>query len=155
MKKAASDNEHLPEDMAFEIFRLLPYIRKCLFRVERILSQHHLLMSHIQILSLLSISGVSSVSEISRKLNIAKPNITLLVDRLIAEGYVARVRDSADRRVVDIVLLDEGRKVIKSMHKSLAKQLTVLERNNPDLPMTDFANAIKFIGELMPRTVFE
>ena len=60
-----------------------------------------------------------SVSEISRRFGIAKPNITPLVDRLISAGLVERVRNKADRRVVDVYILDAGREKLREIQKVL------------------------------------
>ena len=37
------------------------------------------------------------------------PSMTEVVDRLVAEGFVERVRDTDDRRVVKVQLTDRGR----------------------------------------------
>ena len=67
-------------------------------------------LSHVQVLAMLDHRGSLSISEISNSFGIAKPNITPLVDRLIEEGLVMRERNNADRRVVNVVICEEGRK---------------------------------------------
>ena len=64
-----------------------------------------------------------SVSEISRRLGIAKPNITPLVDRLYESGYVDRQHDENDRRVVNIVLLEAGREKLASIRTTICSQI--------------------------------
>lgn len=88
-------------------FDVLPLIRKKLLRMEEAQSDQTLPLSHIQVLSMLR-KGPMSATEISRRLGIAKPNITPMVDRLIADGFVARERSKLDRRVVNIALLPVG-----------------------------------------------
>ena len=60
-----------------------------------------------------------TVSEISRRFNIAKPNITPLVDRLSAEGLVQRQRSETDRRVVNIAILDAGRERLRQTQQAI------------------------------------
>ena len=67
--------------------------------------------------------GSLSITEISRSFGIAKPNITPLVDRLIEEGLVMRERNSADRRVVNVVICEEGRKRLSQIYRGLCDHL--------------------------------
>ena len=93
-----------------------------------------------------------SVSEISRRFGIAKPNITPLVDRLISAGLVERVRNKADRRVVDVYILDSGREKLKEIQQSLYDH--VLNWSNSVSPedYVELNNAlttiIRVLGEL-------
>ena len=64
-----------------------------------------------------------SVSEISRRLGIAKPNITPLVDRLFECGYVDRQHDENDRRVVNIVLMPAGEEKLAAIRGTIARQI--------------------------------
>lgn len=66
--------------------------------------------------------GSMTVSEISRKFGMAKPNITPLVDRLIQHGLVDRVHSDSDRRVVNVVILDEGRRKVVEIRGELLKR---------------------------------
>ena len=70
-----------------------------------------------------------SVSEISRRLGIAKPNITPLVDRLYDAGYVDRQHDENDRRVVNIVLLPAGEEKLAAIRATISRQIQVQAEN--------------------------
>ena len=52
--------------------------------------------------------GTLSMSEIGKYLSMPKPHITVIVDRLIEEGYVERQSDPNDRRIVNILLTEKG-----------------------------------------------
>ena len=67
--------------------------------------------------------GTMSVSEISRRLGIAKPNITPLVDRLFESGYVDRQHDENDRRVVNIVLQPAGEEKLAAICATISRQI--------------------------------
>ena len=71
----------------------------------------------------ISDTGSISVSEISNRLCIAKPNITPLVDRLVEDRLVDRVRDTLDRRVVNIVLLDAGQGRQAAIQATMGEQV--------------------------------
>ena len=78
---------------------------------------------------------IPSVSEISRRLGIAKPNITPLVDRLFEAGYVDRQHDENDRRVVNIVLLPAGMEKLASIRATISRQI---QTQAEDLSLSEF-----------------
>jgi DNA-binding MarR family transcriptional regulator len=51
-----------------------------------------------------------SMGELCKIANVKMPSMTEIVDRLEAEGFVERVRDTEDRRVVKVQLTDAGKK---------------------------------------------
>ena len=106
-KKRTLDPEMI-DSVAQNMFYALPLIKKRLLHMDMVQKEHGTPLSHVQVLAMLQDVGTMSVSEISRRLGIAKPNITPLVDRLFEAGYVDRQHDENDRRVVNIVLLPAG-----------------------------------------------
>ncbi len=123
MSKKKAIDPALVENIAQNLFVVVPPLRKKMFRLDVVQAEHGIPFSHIQVLNMLNESGSMSVSEISRKLGIAKPNITPLVDRLIAKGLVDRVRDLSDRRVVHVVILPAGQEKLSGIRKSIAEQV--------------------------------
>ena len=93
------------EAVAQNMFYALPMIKKRLLHMNAVQKEHGTPMSHVQVLAMLQDAGTMSVSEISRRLGIAKPNITPLLDNLAARGLLERQRSETDRRVVNVVLL--------------------------------------------------
>lgn len=111
------------ESISQNIFTVLPLLRKRLLHMDVIHGEHGIPLSHIQVLSMLNETGSMSVSEISHRLGIAKPNITPLVDRLIEEKLVDRIRDTQDRRVVNIVILEAGREKLNEIRANIGDQV--------------------------------
>ncbi len=58
--------------------------------------------------------------EIGERLVSHDPDVTRLLDRLEARGFVARARDTADRRVVTARLTAEGRRVVDALDAPVA-----------------------------------
>ncbi|MBQ8535902.1 MAG: MarR family transcriptional regulator, partial [Clostridia bacterium] len=108
MAKKKSVDAALVDQVAQNLFNALPIFRKRLVHMDVIQREYHIPLSHVQVLAMLNDNGSMSVSEISRRLGIAKPNITPLVDRLILAGLVERCRDENDRRVVNISICQSG-----------------------------------------------
>ncbi|MFI5239416.1 MAG: MarR family winged helix-turn-helix transcriptional regulator [Gemmatimonadales bacterium] len=59
--------------------------------------------------------GGITMSELSRRLMVTNGNLTGLVDRLVREGFVARVVSPPDRRAQLISLTTAGRRALASM----------------------------------------
>ncbi|MGQ9587132.1 MAG: MarR family winged helix-turn-helix transcriptional regulator [Thermoplasmata archaeon] len=57
--------------------------------------------------------GPVRMSEIGKHMGVSKPYMTMLVNRLIAEGLVERVQDAHDRRVVNVRITEAGRDAIR------------------------------------------
>ena len=105
--------KHVPNDamidsVAQNLFMALPIFRKRLLHMDVIQREFNVPLSHVQVMAMLNDNGSMNVSEISRRLGIAKPNITPLIDRLIEDRYVERHRDSNDRRMVNVSICATG-----------------------------------------------
>ena len=101
-------NEALIDNVAQNLFLELPIFRKRLLHMDVIQREFNVPLSHVQVMAMLNDNGPMNVSEISRRLGIAKPNITPLIDRLIADELVERKRDEHDRRMVIVSICPLG-----------------------------------------------
>ncbi len=52
--------------------------------------------------------GVSTVSELAEARHISRPGVSQAVDGLVAQGWVSRQQDAADRRQVNLALTPAG-----------------------------------------------
>ena len=111
------------DHVAQNMFHVLPLLKKRLLHMDLVQREHGTPLSHVQVLAMLQDVGTMSVSEISRRLGIAKPNITPLVDRLYESGYVDRQHDENDRRVVNIVLQPAGEEKLAAIRATISRQI--------------------------------
>ena len=128
-KKRTLDPEMI-DSVAQNMFYALPLIKKRLLHMDMVQKEHGTPLSHVQVLAMLQDVGTMSVSEISRRLGIAKPNITPLVDRLFEAGY-----DENDRRVVNIVLLPAGMEKLSAIRATISRQI---QTQAEDLSLSEF-----------------
>jgi DNA-binding MarR family transcriptional regulator len=77
----------------------------------------------VYILGQLKKNGTLSMSEIGKKLIIPKPNVTTLVDKLIAESLAERLPDENDRRIINIRLTEKGSEVFLVLKKNMSEEL--------------------------------
>ena len=123
MTKKRTIDPAMIDTVAQNMFHILPLIKKRLLHMDLVQREHGTPLSHVQVLAMLNDVGTMSVSEISRRLGIAKPNITPLVDRLYESGYVDRQHDENDRRVVNIVLLQAGKEKLDAIRATISRQI--------------------------------
>ena len=64
---------------------------------------------HFEIIRLLEEEGTLHATEIGERLQIAKAQMTKLIDKLADLNIVARKTDRADRRTINITLTGQGR----------------------------------------------
>lgn len=58
--------------------------------------------------------GPLPTSEIASRMNISRPYMTVLVDKLIEEGLAERIPDKDDRRVINVAATEAGRESFKA-----------------------------------------
>jgi len=91
---------------------------------------------HIMVMRMLEEHERMSVSAIGDKQFISRPQMTHIVDKLVSLGMVERTIDEDDRRVINVVLTDKGRDVIKQcdaiIKRSIKDRLTALDDRDID-----------------------
>ena len=123
MTKKRTIDPAMIDNVAQNMVHALPLIKKRLLHMDLVQREHGTPLSHVQVLAMLHDVGTMSVSEISRRLGIAKPNITPLVDRLFEAGFVDRQHDENDRRVVNIVLMPAGEEKLAAIRATITRQI--------------------------------
>lgn len=95
-----------------------------LTRVDLTLPQYTLLYQ-------LMLLGTASMTEISERLEISKPAVTNLVDRLEEKKCLKRTPDTEDRRVILLEILPKGKKIITAIQgQSLGLLLKAYDQFN-------------------------
>jgi DNA-binding MarR family transcriptional regulator len=64
---------------------------------------------HFEIITLLREAGTLHAAEIGERLQIARAQMTRLLDKLVDSGIVKRKVNKTDRRITDIILTTKGR----------------------------------------------
>ena len=89
--------------------------------IDKQLNKSGLVRTHFRILHELMGGKEVSMSELSERLYVTKPNITVLIDKLVKLNFVERVNSSNDRRVYLIRLTDHGEQFIKTYSEEFIK----------------------------------
>jgi len=94
------------------------------------LNKEHLTVPQLDIITCLTRTKGLSLSELADRLLVTGGNVTGIIDRLERDGYVYRVRDKNDRRIVRALLTEKGFNLYKSF---LPRYKDVMQRINAGL----------------------
>ena len=143
------------EELIDQIYALLidlwPLMRKRLVHINALQAESNKPASHIQLLSMLSHEESLSITQISERFEIAKPNITPMVDRMISEGLVVRTRSERDKRIVSVVICDKGRECLRRIQENARRVLTNWAEDIPDSDIAELYHALQTITRLINR----
>lgn len=139
------------EKLAWQILTVAPIMKKRLFRPDFDQGANQLPLSYAQVLATLDIEESMTVTEISERFDIAKPNITPLIDRMIDAGYVKRVRNSTDRRVVHVIILEKGREKVREMVASLTNTVQGWSKAMTEEEIQKVTDAIEEIRSILAK----
>jgi DNA-binding MarR family transcriptional regulator len=99
---------------------------------------------HIEIMTLLKEDGTKHPAEIGSKLQIAKAQMTHLIDKLVELGLVARSFGESDRRTINITLTDKGRIFLEKheniVFNAVGEYISGLKENDLETLSTSLRN---------------
>ena len=102
----------IPGKVAVDLLSIPPLvfriIRKNLINITLADIEIDIKSPHIEIMTVLKEEGTLHPAEIGERLQIAKAQMTHLVDKLVELELVERNGDPADRRTINITLTDKG-----------------------------------------------
>ncbi|ABR47321.1 transcriptional regulator, MarR family [Alkaliphilus metalliredigens QYMF] len=144
-------NKNNLEYVVDQLLTLFPLFRKKLFRPNLNLEHTDLTPSHFHVIVMLNEAKRLTMSDISKRLSISKPNVTTLIDHLIIKQMVTRIRSHEDRRVVYIVLTEEGKLFFDQYKKLLAaelkQKLTIFDEDD----LKELWNALEVVNQMISK----
>jgi DNA-binding MarR family transcriptional regulator len=98
--------------------------------VEMTLADHGLTVNQFRALTFVE-EGAPPLKEMSVRLVMKQPNVTAMIDGLVARGFLHRDRDEADRRRLVLRLTDEGRLALRDARAEAERVIRALARLGP------------------------
>jgi DNA-binding MarR family transcriptional regulator len=98
-----------------------PLLHKTLLRTVRVNCMHS--PGAFYMLGVLKHNGIQSMSEIGKKLAMSKPNVTSLVDKIVAEEWAERLPDENDRRIINIRITEKGIQAFDSFKRDMSDEM--------------------------------
>ncbi|SER75572.1 DNA-binding transcriptional regulator, MarR family [Gracilibacillus ureilyticus] len=138
------------KDTIADIERELRYISGIVKQQGRlILNNYPITAPQFIALQFLLECGDLTIGELSQKIHLAFSTTTDLVDRMEKNGIVKRVKDSKDRRVVRIHLLDEGKEIIKEVVEKRREYLGSVLTNVSEEDIQDLSRLLHILHHEM------
>lgn len=126
-------------------------IRRKLLRTALVNMDMDILPVHIGIMKQLDEAGTLHVAEIGERLQIARPQMTHLIDKLVDLEVVERYTDKTDRRMINIVLTDKGRTTLGEHDSSIKKAMREALSGFTDKELDDFSDSLRKLRDLLSK----
>jgi DNA-binding MarR family transcriptional regulator len=121
------ENEEKLEAAVETLERVMPRLmRRIFFDVTADSPLWELPLAQLKVLGMLERRDNRRMSEIGERLQVALSTVTQVADRLEQRGWVCRVDDPEDRRVVRLALTDAGRRLIAERREARRRRLEAL-----------------------------
>lgn len=149
MKKDVMDN------VISDLLSITPLIRRNIQRklVRTAFAQieEDITLPHLEILKTLHQEGTRHIAEIGEKLQIPKPQMTHLIDKLESLGVAVRDADKTDRRIINIRLTDKGRKIVDEfdlvVRDSIKDKLSCLANEE----LAELSSCLRKLGDILQK----
>jgi len=106
---------------------------------------------HFEILRLLEKERGLHVAEIGEKLQVAKAQMTHLIDKLADLNMIERKTDIADRRTINITLTGQGRAFLDEHKNRLAHTAIETMSGLTDEELEDLANTLNKLRDILSK----
>ena len=106
---------------------------------------------HFEIMRALEGEGTLHVAELGESLQIAKAQMTHLIDKLVTLNIVEREMDLQDRRTLNITLTARGRSVLAEQKSRLVSTVMETMAGLTDEELEDLSSHLRKLGDILSR----
>ena len=106
---------------------------------------------HFEIMILLKQEGTLHVAEIGERLQIAKAQMTQLIDRLVNFNMVERKMDIADRRTINITLTEQGRRFLEERRNNIMSAIRETLSRLTDEELEDLSDSLRKLRDILSK----
>jgi MarR family transcriptional regulator, organic hydroperoxide resistance regulator len=113
--------------------------------------EHNISLPHLEIMLLLRHSGKQHIAGIGEALQIPKPQMTHLIDRLESLKLIVRRADRADRRVVNIALTARGRRIIDELDQVIRNGIGEKLSGLSQAELKELSVSLRKLGDIFSK----
>lgn len=95
--------------------------------------------------------GSHTIGSLASRLNIAGTNVSTMCKKLESKGFIERVRDGGDERVVKVVLSVKGIHVVEEMNQELIEKISRAIQGETDQSLYEIINGLKKLNEILEK----
>ena len=138
-----------------DLLSITPLIRRSIqrkvVRTAFVQIEEDITLPHLEIMKILQEEGTKYIAEIGERLQIPKPQMTHLIDRLEKLEIVARQADTTDRRMSNIMLTDKGRRIIEELDQVINESIKVKLSFLTEDELRELSVSLKKLGDILYR----
>jgi len=138
-----------------DLLSITPLIRRSIQRklVRTAFAQieSDLSLPHLEIIKTLQEEGRKHIAEIGERLQIPKPQMTHLIDRLENLKMVTRQADTTDRRVTNITLTDKGRTIAEELDRVITDSIREKLSCLTDEELRELSVSLRKLGDILTK----
>lgn len=143
-----NDNER--KEYINSLFAIYPICRKLIFDTFD-KKKYGITRTQQVIMLTLNVNGTLTMSGLASKINTSNEQATRAVAQLVDKGFIERMHDSANRRVIRIRLTDEAKAFVeqikREMHEDLLDKLSIFS----DDELSELISATNTIADKLSR----
>ncbi|MEM0528855.1 MarR family transcriptional regulator [Zongyangia sp. HA2173] len=117
----------------------------------RISEEHGLTMLQFRTLLTVRDGAVGSIGTLAHSLGVASANASSMCKRLEKEGFLSRIRDTQDERVVSLHLTPKGHATVQAIEDSLRVKFSPVMEKEPKEEMQAIVSGLESLNQLMER----
>jgi DNA-binding MarR family transcriptional regulator len=146
--------EEALESVVSDLFSIPPLlirnIRRKLVKIP-LANNAELTPLHFEIMRLLDEEGTLHAKEIAAKLQIAKAQMTQIIDKLVTMKLLTRSTDTSDRRIINIDLTDSGKQFLQEHKILLINYLRESLSSLTDEELTDLTDSLRKFRDILVK----
>lgn len=148
-------NQPVYDEVIRDLLSLTPLIRRDIQRklVKSAFTrvEHDITLPHLEIIKTLQEEGSLHIAEIGEKLQIPKPQMTHLVDRLERLGIISRKTDDNDRRITNLSLTEKGRQIHSELDETLYSSIREKLANLSEEELRDISASLRKLSSILAK----
>lgn len=136
------DTRHTLNELLVDLFNYILLIEEKNLRDQRV----KLSMTEVHILEAIEKSESNMMSAIAKRLMVTQGTLTVSTSKLVKKGYVERVRDERDKRIVRLKLTERAENILE-IHNRFHEEM--IERLLNELELDKEVELIQSLRNLM------
>lgn len=114
---------------------------------------YNLTTIQVRILIEIHINNYQTVGDLGKMLAMSSGNISSMCKKLELEGFVKRIRDKDDERVVKVELSEKGLEIMNKLEACLQQKYSPVIQNEPDENLEDIIKGFKKLDMLLSKLI--
>lgn len=142
-----NDTRHTLNELLVDLFNYILLVEEKNLRDQGV----NLSMTEVHILEAIKKSESNMMSSIAKRLMVTQGTLTVSTSKLVKKGYVERVKDEKDKRIVRLMVTDRAEQVLKlhdQFHETMIdKLLNELEVDKEPQLIQSLQNLMRFFKD--------